>query len=58
MPNKQTNKALFEVLTRQPSGRETVRRVVASSEAEARQAVVDSGVPDDQIVEASLPDVT
>ncbi len=57
MPNKQTNKALFEVLTRQPSGHETVRRVVASSEAEARQAVVDSGVPDDQIVEASLPDV-
>lgn len=48
---------LYEVLTRRADGHETIHRVVASTEAAARKAVLESGVPDDQIVEVNRPTV-
>jgi hypothetical protein len=41
----------FEVLTRRPDGHETVHRIRAKDAAAATAALVDSGVPQDQVVE-------
>jgi hypothetical protein len=42
---------VFEVLTRRPDGHETVHRHRAESAEDARRAVLDYGVPEEQIVE-------
>jgi hypothetical protein len=57
MPAKNSTVRTYEVLSRRRDGHETVTRVLAGSEAEARQSVVDSGVPADHIVEAAPPNV-
>jgi hypothetical protein len=44
---------LYEVLSRRADGHETVHRVRARSEAEARQLVADGGVPESDVVKAS-----
>ena len=41
---------LFEVLHCRPDGHETITRVTASSKTAAQQAVVELGVPSEEIV--------
>jgi hypothetical protein len=48
-----TTMATFEVLTRRPDGHETVHRFQAADAGKAKAAAVESGVPADQIVQAS-----
>jgi hypothetical protein len=42
-----------EVLTRRPDGHETVHRFQAADEEAAKEAAVESGVPADEIVQAT-----
>ncbi len=56
MPKQQSSREqMYEVLVAPPGRHQTVRRVVAASEADARKAVQDEGVQPEHIVQAEPP---